>query len=100
MNDRVAEMAREAKKSIFAHWQTWLVLVLIFLSGVSVGTTFGIAYTSKKASQEIASIREDYRARADVRDEKVENLARQVQAIPDKTVGKLSTDEKNAASEK
>ena len=100
MNDRVAEIAQEAKKSIFAHWQTWLILTLIFLSGLSVGTTIGIAYTSQKASQEIAAIRKDYRERAEARDLKVEELAKQVQAIPDKTVGKLSTDEKSAASEK
>lgn len=99
MNDRVAEMAKEAKKNIFAHWQTWLVLILIFLSGLSVGTTMGIAYTSGKASKEIASIREDYRLRADARDEKVDNLAKRVQAIPDETVGKLATDEKSAASD-
>lgn len=100
MNDRVAEMAREAKKSIFAHWQTWLILVLIFISGFSVGTTVGIAYTSGKASKEIASIRQDYRLRADMRDQKVEELAKQVQSIPDQTAGKLATDEKSAASDK
>ncbi len=100
MNDRVAELAKEAKKSIFAHWQTWLILSLIFLSGLSVGTTIGIAYTSEKASEEIAAIRKDYRERADERDRKVDRLAQQVQSIPDKTAGKLMTDEKNAASEK
>lgn len=100
MNDRVAEMAREAKKSIFAHWQTWLVLILIFISGFSVGTSIGIAYTSGKAAKEIASIRQDYRNRADLRDQKVEDLAKQVQSIPDQTAGKLATDEKNAASDK
>lgn len=100
MNDRVTQMAQEAKKNIFAHWQTWLVLILIFLSGLSVGTTAGIAYTSGKAAKEIASIRDDYRKRADERDQKVESLARRVQAIPDETVGKLTTDEKSAASEK
>ncbi len=100
MNDRVAEMAKEAKKSIFAHWQTWLVLILIFLSGLSVGTTLGVSYTSQKAAQEIAAIRKDYRERSEARDRKVEELARQVQSIPDKTVGKLATDEKSAASDK
>lgn len=80
--------------------------VLTLMTLICIAMTCLFVYVSNDASQQIESIREDYRKIADRRDKKVAGLSEQVQALqqqmnslPDKTANKTAAQVKQVVRE-